>query len=149
MLDAPRHRLQGVLNRPPGCGKRAEKAKKILNRGNEPKNILKTQGLTPLEAQKRTEFRVRKGPIKAKNTAKNRRTVGRKRRFQASGSKWQDLNQDSGVRSENPGFKIQGRSAGPVRQSRLPIPMKVVTDSDLIPKRNKGIAVPRYHLLSP
>ena len=45
MPDAPRHRLQGVLNRPPGCGRWAEKAKKILNRGNEPKDLLETQHL--------------------------------------------------------------------------------------------------------
>ena len=45
MLDAPRHRWQGVLNRPPGCGRWTQKAKKILNRGNEPKNLLETQHL--------------------------------------------------------------------------------------------------------
>jgi hypothetical protein len=45
MLKAPRHRFQGLLNRPPGCGRLAQNPKKILNKGNELKDLLKTQGL--------------------------------------------------------------------------------------------------------
>jgi hypothetical protein len=56
MLNAPPDRFREVLNRPPGGGRLAQNAKKILNRVNEAKDLVKTKELTSLEAQKRTEF---------------------------------------------------------------------------------------------
>ena len=51
MINAPADRSQGVLNRPAGGGKSAPNAKKILNRGNEPKNLLKAKELAFSGAQ--------------------------------------------------------------------------------------------------
>jgi hypothetical protein len=51
MTKAPADRSQGVPNRPAGGGKWAQNAKKILNRGNEPKNLLKATELAFLGAQ--------------------------------------------------------------------------------------------------
>jgi hypothetical protein len=51
MLNAPPDGFWGVLNQPPGGGKLAQNAKKILNRRNEAKILLKINGLTFLEAQ--------------------------------------------------------------------------------------------------
>jgi hypothetical protein len=45
MINTPADRSQGVLNRAAGGRKSAQNAKKILNRGNEPKNLLKVKGL--------------------------------------------------------------------------------------------------------
>jgi hypothetical protein len=46
-------------------GKCAENRKKILNSGNEPKNILKIKGLAFLRSSKRTAFPMPKTPIKS------------------------------------------------------------------------------------
>jgi hypothetical protein len=56
MLNAPPDYFRGILNRPPGGGRLAQNAKKILNRRNEPKILLQIKGLTFSGAQKRTEF---------------------------------------------------------------------------------------------
>jgi hypothetical protein len=40
-----------VGRRPAGGGERQENAKKILNRGNEPKDLLKTKDLASFEAK--------------------------------------------------------------------------------------------------
>ena len=56
MINAPADRFQGVPNRPGGGGKSAQKAKKILNRGNEPKDLLKTQELAFSGAQDELVF---------------------------------------------------------------------------------------------
>ena len=45
MMNAAADRFQGVLNWLGGGGKSAPNAKKILNRGNEPKNLLKAKEL--------------------------------------------------------------------------------------------------------
>jgi len=45
MLKAPPFRLEGALNRRRDCGRLQRKSKKILNRGNEPKDLLETQHL--------------------------------------------------------------------------------------------------------
>jgi hypothetical protein len=45
MDSAGRERGREIRKRPAGGGKRQEDARKILNRGNEPKDLLKTQGL--------------------------------------------------------------------------------------------------------
>ena len=42
---------KGVRKRPAGSGKRHENAKKMLNRGNEAKDLLKTQDLAFLRAK--------------------------------------------------------------------------------------------------
>jgi hypothetical protein len=56
MTKAPADRSQGVLNRHASGGKWAQNAKKILNRGNEPKNILKAKELAFSGAQNEPNF---------------------------------------------------------------------------------------------
>ena len=56
MTNAPADRSQGVLNRPARGGKSARNAKKILNRGKEPKNLLKTKDLAFSGAQNELVF---------------------------------------------------------------------------------------------
>jgi hypothetical protein len=51
----------------PRGGGQATNRKKILNRGNEPKTLLKTHGLDDIAPSKRTPFCPRKSAIKAKN----------------------------------------------------------------------------------
>jgi hypothetical protein len=60
MINAPADRSQGVLNRAGGGGKSAQNAKKILNRGNEPKNLLKAKGLALSGAQNEPNFQGQK-----------------------------------------------------------------------------------------
>jgi hypothetical protein len=45
MESAGRERGKEIRKRPAGGGKRHGNAKKILNRGNEPKDLVKTQDL--------------------------------------------------------------------------------------------------------
>ena len=45
MESAGKERGKGTRKRPAGGAKRLENVKKILNRGNEPKDLLKTQHL--------------------------------------------------------------------------------------------------------
>ena len=45
MLKAPPFRLEAALNRRRDCGRLHRRSKKILNRGNEPKDLLETQHL--------------------------------------------------------------------------------------------------------
>jgi hypothetical protein len=66
MMKVPADRCQGVLNRPAGCGKSSTNAKKILNRGNEPKNLLKTKELAFSGAQNEPNFHCRKPQSKPK-----------------------------------------------------------------------------------
>jgi hypothetical protein len=51
MDSAGRERGKEIRKQPAGDGKRRGNAKKILNRGNEPKDLLKTQDLTFFEAK--------------------------------------------------------------------------------------------------
>src|SRR5208337_282297 len=51
MLKAPPSRLEGALNRRRDCGRLQRKSKKILNRGNEPKDLLETQHLAVFGAK--------------------------------------------------------------------------------------------------
>jgi hypothetical protein len=60
MINALADRSQGVLNRPAGGGKSAQNAKKILNRGNEPKNLLKANELAFSGAQNEPNFQAQK-----------------------------------------------------------------------------------------
>jgi hypothetical protein len=64
-------RAQGVANRRGGRGKCVENRKKILNSGNEPKNMLKTQELSFSEAKNELVFEGKRTQIKAKNMAKS------------------------------------------------------------------------------
>jgi hypothetical protein len=56
MIKAPADRSQRVLNRPAAGGKSSTNAKKILNRGNEPKNLLKAKELAFSGAQNEPNF---------------------------------------------------------------------------------------------
>jgi hypothetical protein len=56
MTKALADRSQGVLNRAAGGGKSAQNAKKILNRGNELKNLLKAKELAFSGAQNELVF---------------------------------------------------------------------------------------------
>jgi hypothetical protein len=51
MESAGRERGKEIRKRPAGGGKRQGNAKKILNRGNEPKDLLKTKNLAFFEAK--------------------------------------------------------------------------------------------------
>jgi hypothetical protein len=59
-----------VRNRPGGGGKCVENRKKILNRGNEPKNMLKAKELTFSGAQNELVFERKKAQSKRKMGAK-------------------------------------------------------------------------------
>jgi hypothetical protein len=54
-------------------GELAQNTKKILNSGNEPKNVLKTRELSFSGAKNELLFEGKRTQIKAKNRAKNRR----------------------------------------------------------------------------
>jgi Na+-transporting NADH:ubiquinone oxidoreductase subunit NqrF len=64
-------RAKGVANRCGGRGKCAENRKKILNSGNEPKNVMKTKELSFSGAKNELVFECKRTPIKAKKVAKN------------------------------------------------------------------------------
>ena len=64
MIKAPADRSQGVPNRAAGGWKSAQNAKKILNRGNEAKNILTTKELAFLGAQNEPNFQCQKSQSK-------------------------------------------------------------------------------------
>jgi len=64
-------RAKGVRDRRGGRGKFAENRKKILNSGNEPKNLLKTQALAFLRAKNELGFGGKRTQTKAKKVAKN------------------------------------------------------------------------------
>jgi hypothetical protein len=66
-------RAKGVADRRGGRGKCVENRKKILNSGNEPKNMLKTQELSFSGAKNELVFEGKRTQIKAKNMAKNAR----------------------------------------------------------------------------
>jgi hypothetical protein len=59
-------RGKGVRNRPGGGGKWVENRKKILNSGNEPKNILKAKELAFPGAKNELVFERKKGQSKRK-----------------------------------------------------------------------------------
>ena len=60
MENAATERAQGVLNRPVEGGKLAQNTKKILNRRNEPKLLLKMQDLAFSEPQNELFFEFKK-----------------------------------------------------------------------------------------
>ena len=64
-------RAKGVANRRGGRGKCVENRKKILNSGNEPKNVLKTNGLAFSGAKNELVFEGKRTQIKAKKVAEN------------------------------------------------------------------------------
>jgi hypothetical protein len=64
-------RAKGVRDQRGGRGKCAENRKKILNSGNEPKNVLKTKALAFSGAKNELVFEGKRTQIKAKKVAKN------------------------------------------------------------------------------
>jgi hypothetical protein len=64
-------RAKGVRDQRGGRGKCVENRKKILNSGNEPKNVLKTQELPFSGAKNELVFEGKRTQIKAKKVAKN------------------------------------------------------------------------------
>jgi hypothetical protein len=68
-------RAKGVADRRGGRAKCAENRKKILNSGNEPKNVLKTQDLASSEAKNELAFECKRTQIKDKKVAKNHAIV--------------------------------------------------------------------------
>ena len=64
-------RAKGVADRRGGRGKCVENRKKILNSGNEPKNVLQAKELAFSEAKNELVFEGKRTPIKAKKVAKN------------------------------------------------------------------------------
>jgi hypothetical protein len=69
-------RGKGVADRRGGRGKWVEKGKKILNSGNEPKNVLRTKDLAFSEAQNELVFECKKGQSNPKKWPKNRLLYG-------------------------------------------------------------------------
>jgi hypothetical protein len=98
MLDAPPHRLQGVPDRPLGCGRWAQKAKKILNRRNEAKILLKLKELAFSGAQNKLVFECEKRQAKRKISPTIDELWGKRAgfRFQVTGAQ-------PGFRSQDPG----------------------------------------------
>jgi|SRR5271157_2843387 len=74
MGNAATECAQGVRNRPLEGGELARNTKKILNSGNEPKNVLTTKGLSFSGPKNELVFEGKRTEIKPKNMAKNRRT---------------------------------------------------------------------------
>jgi len=66
MESLGRERGKGIRKRPAGSGKRRENAKKMLNRGNEPKDFLKTQHLAFFRAKNEPNFVCKNELIEAK-----------------------------------------------------------------------------------
>jgi hypothetical protein len=81
MTKATPYNLQGVLNRSRGWRRLARKAKKILNRRNEPKDLLKTQELAFSGPQNELFFERQKRQSKRKIWPKIDRSWGRRARF--------------------------------------------------------------------
>ena len=64
-------RAKGIRDQRGGRGKCVENRKKILNSGNEPKNILNTMDLDVSGAKNELGFEGKRTQIKAKKVAKN------------------------------------------------------------------------------
>ena len=107
MLKAPPFRLDGALNRRRHCGRLPRKPKKILNRGNEPKDLLETQHLAVLGV---------KNEPKANSilSAKSAYQSG-KVRFRVPGVGGWGLGARSGFRIRDSGVRV-GRAGGRNRE---------------------------------
>jgi hypothetical protein len=66
MESAGTERGKEIRKRPAGDGKWQEDAKKILNRGNEPKDLLKTEHLAFFGTKNELNFECKNEQIKAK-----------------------------------------------------------------------------------
>jgi hypothetical protein len=71
MENAGTEGAKGIQNRHGGGAKRFGNAKKILNRGNEPKDLLETQHLAVLWSEKRTQNELDFECKKRRSTRKN------------------------------------------------------------------------------
>jgi hypothetical protein len=69
-------RAKGVADRRGGNGKCIENRKKILNSGNEPKNVLKTKELSFSGAKNELVFERKKGQTNPKKRPKNNLLCG-------------------------------------------------------------------------
>ena len=79
MDSAGRERGREIRKRPAGGGKRQEDARKILNRGNEPKDLLKTQHLAFFLSEKRTQNELKTNSIlsaKSEDQSENKQDSG-------------------------------------------------------------------------
>jgi hypothetical protein len=111
MLKAPPFRLEGALNRRRNCGSLQRKSKKILNRGNEPKDLLETQHLAVFWSKKRTQNEL--------DFECKKRLSKRKSRFRVPSSRCQvQEEQVSGVRGQKCG--CLGVLCGPAAGGLLP-----------------------------
>jgi len=111
MLKAPPFRLEGALNRRRNCERLQRKSKKILNRGNEPKDLLETQHLAVFWSEKRTQNEL--------DFECKKRLSKRKSRFRVPGSRCQvQEEQVSGVRCQVSGVRA-GRAGGKNREQGI------------------------------
>ncbi|MGB9485346.1 MAG: hypothetical protein WCD04_04430, partial [Terriglobia bacterium] len=69
-------RAKRVADRRGGRGKCVENRKKILNSGNEPKNVLKTQGLSFSGTKNELVFECKNAKTNSKKQPKNRLLCG-------------------------------------------------------------------------
>jgi len=106
MLKAPPFRLEGALNPRRHCGRLQRKSKKILNRGNEPKDLLETQHLAVFWSKKRTQNEL--------DFECKKRLSKRKSRFRVPGSRCQvQEEQVSGFRCQGPEVRLPGSTMRP------------------------------------
>jgi hypothetical protein len=103
MQDAPPQLLQGVPNQCPSRGGWAQNGKKILNRRNEPKDMLKTRGLAFSEAKNELFFRSKKRHSKRRISPTIDELLGGRAGFrcQVPGDGGSTRVRESGVRSQN------------------------------------------------
>jgi hypothetical protein len=103
MQSAGTERANGIRKRPAGSGKWQENAKKILNSGNKPKDLLKTRHLAFFGAKNKPKT----NPILSAKIANQSEKTGL--RWQVSGVRCRGLNQDSEFRSQDSGKERAGR----------------------------------------
>jgi hypothetical protein len=109
MMNEPPDHLEGVLNRPGGGAKRCGNAKKILNRGNEPKDLLKRQDLSFSGAQNELFLECKKTRSKPKNDGCGAVSVPPGARPAALQNQKSE-EQDSGARSHNEEHLVSAHS---------------------------------------
>jgi hypothetical protein len=120
MESGGRERGKEIGKQPAGGAKRQENAKKMLNRGNELRHLLKTQHLAFFGAKNELKTN---SILRAKNANQSGKAGGR---FQVSGSRWRRARQSSGVRIQETNRWVMaagGRRAGARRADvRCPVP---------------------------
>jgi hypothetical protein len=101
MASAGRERGKEIRKQPAGGGKRQENAKKILNRGNEPKDLLKTQNLAFFEAKNEPKRTQNELGFERKRSRSKRKKQVVSARFQVVGARGLSKAELSNVKAES------------------------------------------------